>query len=112
MAANGDVIFNDDTGVKILSLLKENQLMDKQCKKKKRKGMYTTGILSHLKSDEGLPLQIALFFSSRKTAGENLDEVLSHRSELMDMIIQMSDALPASKPKKAKTKLNLSKVVL
>ena len=104
MAANGDVIFNDDTGVKILSLLKENQLMDKQCKKKKRKGMYTTGILSHLKSDEGLPLQIALFFSSRKTAGENLDEVLSHRSELMDMIIQMSDALPASKPKKAKTK--------
>jgi hypothetical protein len=81
-AAQGRVIYNDDTTMKILSLMKETD------NAAKRKGMFTSGILSEC--DVG---KIALFFTGRNHAGENLSKVLQERDYRKDPPIQMCDAL-------------------
>ena len=91
-AAQGDVLYNDDTTMKILSLLKETE------KETKRKGMFTSGILA--KSDIG---KIALFFTGRSHAGENLAKVLQQRESKKDPPIQMCDALSRNLPKDFKS---------
>lgn len=92
LAAQGKVIYNDDTTVRILSLMAENAMNAEI----QRKGIYTSGIIS-----EGAH-PIVLFFSGRCHAGENLDQVLSHRKS-EEPIIHMADALSASQPKDAAT---------
>ena len=69
-AAQGEIFYNDDTTMKILSLLKENEQIA-AASSKERTGMFTSGIVS---KSEGR--RIALFFTGRKHAGENLEEVL------------------------------------
>ena len=59
-------------------------------KKAERKGLFTSGIVS---TREGR--RIALFFSGRKHAGENLKDVLSRRAADLGVPIQMCDALCA-----------------
>ena len=90
IASYGDIFYNDDTTVKILSLMKENEIANP-----KRKGMFTTGIIS--KHDD---IKIALFLSGRKHAGENLADILKLRPKTRGAPIQMSDAasrnIPAS----------------
>lgn len=92
--AQADLVHNDDTHIRVLELMKENQT-DPEIE---RKGMYTTGILA-VKGER----QIALFFTGRQTAGENLDVVLQQRSEELETILQMADGLAASRTKKAET---------
>ena len=84
-AAQGSVIHNDDTPAKILELMKEN---DDGQNPVPRKGMCTTGIVS-IKDD----LKIALFFTGRNHAGENIADVLSRRQSQRPPPIQMCDAL-------------------
>jgi len=113
-AAQGEVVYNDDTGVKILELMKENEERQKEKEKQKgpaeragsggkgkvkksdaeRTGMHTTGVVS---TREGQ--KIALFFSGRKHAGENLSEVLKRRAQELGPPIQMCDALDYNVPK-------------
>ncbi len=81
-AAQGEMFFNDDTTMKILALIKENQRGDPA-----RKGMFTTGIIAV--SGEH---KIALFFTSRNHAGENMDKVLAHRQSGLGPPLQMCDA--------------------
>jgi transposase len=90
-AAQGDVIYNDDTTMKILTLMQE--------KDPQRKGIYTTGILST--TDDH---QIALFFTGRQHAGENLNDLLAHRLNHSPPI-QMCDALSRNIPKDFKSLL-------
>jgi transposase len=66
--------------------------------KAKRRGMFTSGIVS---TSEGR--RIALFFSSRKHAGENLTDVLAHRAADLAPPIQMCDALSRNVPAGLKT---------
>ena len=87
-AAQGKVLYNDDTTMKILSLMKETD------KAAKRKGMFTSGILSEC--DVG---KIALFFTGHNHAGENLSRVLQERGSRKDRPIQMCDALSRNLPK-------------
>jgi hypothetical protein len=87
LAANGDVIFSDDTRVKILSCLKEN----KEFKEEERRGTNTTGMV--IEADGH---RIALYANGRRHAGENLDELLKGRSADLGRPIQMSDALAAN----------------
>ncbi|MCP4139934.1 MAG: transposase [Chloroflexi bacterium] len=87
-AAQGRVMYNDDTTMKVLSLMKETD------KTAKRKGMFTSGILSEC--DVGM---IALFFTGRNHAGENLSKVLQERESRKDPPIQMCDALSRNLPK-------------
>jgi transposase len=84
-AAQGDLFHNDDTTAKILDLVKE--------KNQVRKGVYTTGILSVTGERK-----IALFFTGRKHAGENLLALLKERHDYLGPPIQMCDALSRNIP--------------
>jgi len=97
--AQGKVLHNDDTSVKILSLLKENQ----QDPPPERKGMYTSGILAKIRTSDGIVRKVVLFISGRKHAGENLDWVLKHRSKELPPAIQMADALSSNNTKETET---------
>ena len=93
-AAQGDVIHNDDTTMKVLELIKENNENDPP-----RKGIFTTGIVSI--TDEH---KIALFFTGRRHAGENLKDLLAQRTDRSPPI-QMCDALAGNVPGELKTLL-------
>lgn len=96
-AAQGSVIYNDDTTAKILSLIKEQQAGDSGSS---RKGMFTSAILSEVDDKK-----IALFFTGRNHAGENLADVLSKRQSGIDPPIQMCDALSRNLPDNFRTLL-------
>ncbi len=87
-AAQGDVVHNDDTTMKILELMKQDQEQRKRGEPPGRRGMFTSGIVS---VKEGR--RIALFFTGREHAGENLAKVLAEREESLGPVIQMCDAL-------------------
>jgi len=92
-AAQGKVLHNDDTTMKVLSL---PQRPDKN----ERTGVFTSGIVS-----VGDGHQIALFFTGHKHAGENLAEVLKHRAAELTAPIQMSDGLSRNVPGEFETLL-------
>jgi transposase len=92
-AAQGDVIYNDDTTMKILELMKDD---DKD--ESSRTGMFTTGILST--SNEW---KIGLFFTGRQHAGENMLDLLQQRESDRGPPIQMCDALSRNMPKELET---------
>ena len=93
IAAQGDVIHNDDTTARILSRMKQIDEND-------RTGTFTTGILSKIPEHD-----IALYFTSGKHAGENLNELLKQREGEKSAPIQMCDALARNLPKEFKTVL-------
>lgn len=90
-AAQGQLLYTDDTTMKILGLSQPEQAQAEGKKAKGRKGTFTTGIVS---SCEGQ--QCVLFFTGRKHAGENLTELLAQRAAELAPPIQMCDALPAN----------------
>ncbi len=93
-AAGGSVVHNDDTPARILAV--EKEIREQEAKadgKKMRTGVFTTGIVS-VKED----CRIALFFSGREHAGENLQKVLDLRPADLPAPIQMSDALSRNVP--------------
>ena len=93
-AAGGSVMHNDDTPARILAVEKEIREQESKADgKKMRTGVFTTGIVS-IKDDR----RIALFFSGREHAGENLQKVLDLRSVELPAPIQMSDALSRNVP--------------
>ena len=105
-ASGGDVLYNDDTTIKILELMGKRAQQGAPAKGsvegsgqgKQRTGLFTSGIVS---THEGR--RIALFFSGRKHAGENLKDVLAQRAEELDSPIQMCDALSRNIPAGLKT---------
>jgi transposase len=85
-AAQGEVLHNDDTGMRVLSMVREAS--------DDRTGVFTSGIVS---TQEGR--RIALYFTGRQHAGENLRDVLQHRIKDLATPIQMCDALSRNTPK-------------
>jgi len=88
-AAQGEVLHNDDTSMRVMTLRR-----DRPREGDERTGVFTSGIVS---TQEGR--KIALFFTGRKHAGENLADVLKHRACDLLRPIQMSDALSRNAPK-------------
>ena len=86
-AAQGEVLHNDDTTGKILELMGK-RLEARGEDPAERKGIFTSGIVSIAGGQ-----RIALFFTGRKHAGENLAKVLSERVPELGPPIQMCDAL-------------------
>jgi transposase len=78
-AAQGEVVHNDDTGMKVLKLEREPG--------DERTGVFTTGIVS-----TGQGWKIALYFTGRQHAGENIADVLKQRAAELPAPIQMCDA--------------------
>jgi transposase len=85
--AQGEVIHNDDTTMKILAL----EAPQPENGSAERRGVYTSGIVSRVDGH-----QIALFFTGRKHAGENLQDVLAQREQERPAPIQMCDALSSN----------------
>ena len=94
IAANGELVHNDDTWIKILSVIKDN----KANPDKKRTGMYTTGLMAKA---EGRT--IVLYYTGTKHSGENLETLLRNRDTDKPAIIQMSDGSSMNIPKALKT---------
>jgi transposase len=93
-AAQGEVFHNDDTGVRILKM--ERPEGDE------RTGVFTSAVVSVVRETAGPernPRRIALYFSGREHAGENLATVLKQRAAELGPAIQMSDALSRNVPK-------------
>ena len=95
-AANGDVLYNDDTRARIVDLsaklnADKKAATGKQAKDK-RVGVFTTGLVSTAEDGH----EITLFFSGEKHAGENLARVLAERDPELDPPIQMCDGLSAN----------------
>jgi transposase len=121
-AAQGDVVHNHDTGVKILELMGERArqaaLEDSDAGTAAkpwstaedsaedavkelppdRTGMFTSAIVA-----TGDGQKIALFLSGRQHAGENLKDVLLRRAAELPPPIQMCDALSRNLPGELKT---------
>jgi hypothetical protein len=98
-AAQGEVLHNDDTTVKILELMGERaRLAVDEQNRTARTGLFTSGVVA---SREGR--RLALFFSGRQHAGENLAEVLQQRAEELEPPIQMCDALSRNLPGELET---------
>jgi len=82
-AAQGQVMYNDDTVMRILERA--------PIAREGRKAVYTSAILSRVGEH-----RIALFITGHNHAGENLEAVLKHRTENLPAPIQMCDALAAN----------------
>lgn len=93
-AAKADLLQNDDTTAKILDV----KIQDDD----PRKGIFTTAILATLKEE----IRIGLFFTGRKHAGENLNELLEDRPKERGPPIQQCDALSRNVPKDHETQLS------
>lgn len=107
-AAQGEVLHHDDTNVKILELMgdrakqkafdESHQENDADGVDPDRKGLFTSGVVA-LSGGQ----RIALFFSGRRHAGENLVEVLRQRASGLPPPIQMCDALSRNMPSELQT---------
>jgi hypothetical protein len=107
-AAQGELVHHDDTNVKILEFMgkgAQQKAFDEAQKKSdadgvdpKRKGLFTSGVVA-VSGDK----RIALFFSGRQHAGENLMDVLRQRASGLPPPIQMCDALSRNMPSELQT---------
>jgi transposase len=97
-AAQGEVLYNDDTAMKILALARASprtvEVDEEASDSRLRTGQFTSGIVSTRQGQ-----QIALFFTGRRHAGENLAQVLARRAAGLQAPIQMCDALSRNLPK-------------
>jgi transposase len=85
-AAQGEVMHNDDTSMRVLRLQRDP--------KDDRTGVFTSGIVS-----VGQDWKIALYFTGGQHAGENIADVLKQRSAELPNPIQMCDALSRNVPR-------------
>jgi transposase len=94
LAAQGEVIFQDDTPGRVLTLIEENQIAranaraQGKTKTDERTGMQTTALIVQL-GDR----RICLYYTGRRHAGENLAALLTKRDAGRDKPLVMSDAL-------------------
>ncbi len=94
IAANGTHIDHDDTTVRILDIIRTNKVEPN----KKRKGMFTTCILTQSGDHK-----ICLYYNGTQHGGENTARVLAKRDKDLPPIIRMCDALAANVPADLKT---------
>lgn len=103
-AAQGDVLHNDDTTMKILERMgkRRQESLPRGGEtgetKPQRAGIFTSGIVSA----QG-KRRIALFLTGSNHAGENLNAVLAQRAPNRRAPVQMCDALSRNPPKDFKT---------
>lgn len=94
-AAQGDLLHNDDTSMRILELsVRINRRESIRDDDPHRRGVYTTSILSV--AEDRPP--IALFFTGPRHSGENLRDLLAERMAGQPPPMQMCDALSRNMP--------------
>ncbi len=99
LAAQAEVVHNDDTRMPVLALTGKRRAREAPADDPPdRTGMFTTGIVARLAGR-----RIALFFTSRQHAGENLTDVLARRAAQLGPPIQMCDGLDRNLPRELAT---------
>src|ERR1019366_6152337 len=95
-AAQGEVLHNDDTSMSVLALRRDarHENVHTEDDAAERTGLFTSGIVSTTRGEH-----VALFFTGRQHAGENLADVLQRRAAELAPPIQMCDALSRNLPK-------------
>jgi hypothetical protein len=94
LAAQGELIHQDDTSVRIVTLIQENRAIEARAatqglsRPKERTGMFTTALVVKVGEQT-----ICLYYSSRAHAGENLEALLRQRQADQAPPLVMSDAL-------------------
>ncbi len=97
VAAQSPLIHIDDTYMQVLALAKESKAApDPEAPEadSERTGVFTTGVVARTGEHD-----IALYFTGRQYAGENLRDLLKQRSPELPAPMLMSDALPRNVPK-------------
>jgi len=97
-AAQGRLVHNDDTSMQVLELRKEIDKLE-EAGETDRTGIFSTSIVSELTSG----YRIALFFTGRQHAGENMADMLTQRAAELDKPMQMCDGLSHNLPKDFET---------
>jgi len=95
-AAQASVVHNDDTTVRILEFMGKRRaelVATSELPRPERTGLFTTAIVALTE-----PGPIALFFSGRQHAGENLGDLLDGRRSDLPPPIQMGDGLDRNVP--------------
>jgi hypothetical protein len=91
-AAQGELLHHDDTVMKILALTgAQRRAAAADADTDGRTGVFTSAIVAVCG-----PYRIALFFTGRQHAGENLADVLAQRAAELEPPIQMADGLAAN----------------
>src|SRR5215813_7744759 len=96
-AAQGELIFHDDTTVRILALMQENRALVSAAQAyglstpQERTGMHTTALVVKVGAHTAI-----LYYSSRRHAGENLQGLLDKRVAGLAKPLAMSDALASN----------------
>jgi hypothetical protein len=96
-AAQGKVLHNDDSYMRILDFMGKRRaklLASGKLPDPERTGLFTTAVVAIVATIG----TIALFFTGRKHAGENLADVLDRRAKHLPPPIQMGDALTRNLP--------------
>jgi transposase len=94
LAAQGELIYQDDTTVRILALIAENHHAQAHAetqglaRSQDRTGMYTTALVVRVGERT-----ICLYYAGRSHAGENLKALLEQRQAHLGKPLVMSDAL-------------------
>jgi transposase len=94
LAAQGEVIFQDDTPQRVLTLIEENRQARARAqaqgktKADERTGMQTTALIVQVGER-----RICVYYTGRRHAGENLEALLTKRERGRDKPLVMSDAL-------------------
>jgi len=102
MAAQGEVIFQDDTPQRVLAVIEENQQAAAQARANgaseaaARTGMQTTALIVQVGER-----RICLYYTGRRHAGENLEALLTQREPQRDKPLVMSDALSSNNAEEA-----------
>jgi transposase len=95
LAAQGEVIYQDDTPARILSMIEENQEAAAQAQDNpeatSRTGMYTTALIVQVGER-----RICRYYTGRQHAGENLTALLAQREAQRGKPLVMSDALASN----------------
>jgi transposase len=95
MAAQGEVIYQDDTPGRILTLMEENRVAAAQAKATGdapvRTGMQTTALIVQVGER-----RICLYYTGRRHVGENLEALLTKREPQRGKPLVMSDALSSN----------------
>jgi transposase len=102
LAAQGEVIFQDDTPGRVLALIEENQKAaahahaQGKAKTTERTGMQTTALVVQVGER-----RICLYYTGRRHAGENLERLLRQREPERGKPLVMSDALSSNNAEEA-----------
>lgn len=100
VGAQRDLVHNDDTNMPVLSLAADikAELAAASNKDDVRTGLFTTSVVCR-----GDGCDIALFFTGRRHAGENLRDLLLQRASDLGPVMQMCDGLERNLPKELET---------